>query len=74
MRLPAMSGRARGLLTVGSVACSIIGGVVIWKDSIAGEKFDKDRDKEDLITVKKVRESAKDKVYVVTGANSGKVF
>ena len=33
---------------IGGTACSIIGGVVIWKDSIAGQKVDQLKTEKEL--------------------------
>jgi len=55
----------RKLALVGGVSCTVIGGVVIWKDSIAGQKV------EQIKTEKQLIKDVKGKVFVVTGANSG---
>ena len=65
MQLPL---RARRLLLLGGSACTMIGGIVLWKDSLAGEKYvNKEEPK-----VEKRTKSQEDKVFIVTGANTGK--
>ena len=56
--------KVNSLALFGSGMCTIIGGIVIWKDGIGGEKADHVQDADaDL----------KDKVYIVTGANTGTI-
>ena len=52
---------------LGSGICTVIGGVVIWKDAIGGDKA------VEHITEKKKHEvkDLQDKVFIVTGANTG---
>jgi len=57
--------RMKTLALLGGTACSVMGAVVIWKDSIAGKKVDH------LKTEKQLVKDVQGKVYVVTGANSG---
>jgi len=59
-------------MAVGGVVCSVVGGVVILKDSVGGGQYDKEAKQDDTPAGKKsYKETCKDKVYVVTGANSG---
>ena len=39
----------RSLALLGGATCSIIGGVVIWKDTIAGKKVDQIKTEKELI-------------------------
>jgi len=61
MKLP----KPESMLLLGGAACTIAGGVVIWKDTIAGQKVDK------IKTEKQLKAEVDSKVFVVTGANSG---
>ena len=72
MRFPSIPLKARNAMAAGGVVCSVIGGVVILKDSVGGGQYDKDAKQDDTSAgKKKYKETCKDKVYVVTGANSG---
>merc|ERR1712066_597339 len=72
MRFPSIPGKAQAIIATAGVTCSVIGGVVLWKDIVGGGQFDKEAKQDDTIAGKKrYRETCKDKVYIVTGANSG---
>ena len=72
MRFPSIPGKAQAAMAVGGVVCSVIGGVVLLKDSVGGVQYDKEARQDDSKAGKwAYKESCKDKVYVVTGANSG---
>ena len=127
MRFPSIPGKAQAVIATAGVTCSVIGGVVLWKDIVGGGQFDKEakqggcselprdsrkwretsrhflaeikieikpplqnvqyacsemfywnhstslnKNQDDTIAGKKrYRETCKDKVYIVTGANSG---
>ena len=59
--------RAKNVLALGGVVCSVVGGVVLWKDSLAGNTYaNKDNKSKKL-----VKKSYEDRVFIVTGANSG---
>ncbi len=61
--------RARNLMFASGIVCSVVGGVVLWKEFIAGEVYQKaDVEKKD----KKSAGSLVGKFFVVTGANSGR--
>ena len=51
---------------IGSGLCTLVGGVVIWKDRVRGDKLSSVVD--DSVSEKDLQ----DKVYIVTGANTGK--
>ncbi len=51
--------RMRKLALVGGVSCTVIGGVVIWKDSIAGQKV------EQIKTEKQLIKDVKEKHFMV---------
>jgi len=57
--------RLKKLALLGGAACTAIGGVVLWKDTIAGKKVDT------LKSEKEMEKEVAGKVFVVTGANSG---
>ena len=75
MRFPSIPVKAQIAAAAGGIVCSVIGGVVILKDSVGGGsqyQYDKEARQDDTSAGKtKYRETCKDKVYVVTGANSG---
>lgn len=72
MRFPSIPFKAQAAMAVGGVVCSVVGGVVILKDSVGGGQYDKEAKQDDTPAGKKsYKETCKDKVYVVTGANSG---
>ena len=43
-----VTSRMKKFALIGGTACSIIGGVVIWKDSIAGQKVDQLKTEKEL--------------------------
>lgn len=57
--------RLKTLALLGGSACTAVGGVVLWKDAIAGKKVDT------LKSDKEMEKEVAGKVFVVTGANSG---
>ena len=57
--------RARKLALLGGVGCSLLGGVVLWKESISGSKLEYTK------SSKEIQENIEKKVFIVTGANSG---
>ena len=63
--LEQLSGRARRLILLGSATGLAVGGVTLWKETIAGGKLDHKR------TAKEIRAAVEGKVFIVTGANSG---
>ena len=65
MQLPR---RARSLLLLGGSACTMIGGVVLWKDALAGDKY---VNKDESSKEKKTK-SQEGRVFIVTGANTGR--
>lgn len=65
IQLPA---RAKRLLVAAGAACSIIGGTVLIKDAVGGDKYEKIGEEE---AKKKLVDSIKNKVFIVTGANTG---
>jgi hypothetical protein len=58
MQLPQ---RLRGFLLAGGTVCSVVGLTVVWKDWVGGDTYKP-----------KVEADIKDKVVLVTGANTGK--
>merc|ERR1719264_1677062 len=68
MRFPSIPFKAQAAMAVGGVVCSVVGGVVILKDSVGGGQYDKEAKQDDTPAGKKsYKETCKDKVYVVTG-------
>jgi len=57
--------RLKNLALLGGAACTMLGGVVLWKDTVAGKKV------ESVKTEKQLQEEVEGKVFVVTGSNSG---
>jgi len=57
--------RAKKLALLGGAACSMLGGLVLWKETIGGNKL------EFVKSDKEIKEEVENKVFVVTGANSG---
>ena len=57
--------RARKVALLGGVGCTVLGGLVLWKETISGRKL------ESIKTSKEIQENIEKKVFVVTGANSG---
>jgi len=45
--------------------CTMFGGVVLWKETLAGKKYEHVREEKDI------KAAAQGKVFVITGANSG---
>ena len=57
--------RARKLALLGGVGCTVLGGVVLWKETVSGRKL------ETIKSPKEIQENIEKKVFIVTGANSG---
>ena len=57
--------RARKVALLGGVGCTVLGGLVLWKETISGRKL------ESIKTSQEIQENIEKKVFVVTGANSG---
>jgi len=57
--------RAKKLALLGGAACTMFGGLVLWKEAIGGQKL------EFVKSSKEIKEDIENKVFVVTGANSG---
>jgi len=57
--------RARKIAMLGGAGCTLIGGIVLWKESISGQKLEYEK------TNKEIQTKIENKVFVVTGANSG---
>ena len=57
--------RAKKLALVGGEGCTLIGGLVLWKETISGRKL------EHVKSSKEIETNIENKVFVVTGANSG---
>jgi len=57
--------RARKLALLGGAACTMFGGLVLWKETIGGQKL------EFVKSTKEIKEEIENKVFIVTGANSG---
>jgi len=57
--------RAKKLALLGGAACSMLGGLVLWKEAIGGKKL------EFVKSEKEIKEEVENKVFIVTGANSG---
>jgi len=57
--------RARALALVGGGLCTMIGGVVLWKDTVAGRKYEYVKSEEEI------SQAVEGKTFVITGANSG---
>ena len=57
--------RAKKIAFLGGAACTMFGGLVLWKESISGQKL------EYVKTSKEIKENIENKVFIVTGANSG---
>jgi hypothetical protein len=68
---PSLPRRAQILIATGGVACSVVGGVVLWKDRIAGKKFEENNEGDQIPKEQDRKKEYKDKVFIVTGANSG---
>ena len=45
--------------------CTMFEGVVLWKETLAGKKYEHVREEKDI------KAAAQGKVFVITGANSG---
>lgn len=50
---------------LGGAACTMFGGLVLWKEKIGGQKLDF------VKTPKEIKDEIENKVFIVTGANSG---
>ena len=50
---------------VGGGLCTMIGGVVLWKDTVAGRKYEYVKSEEEI------SQAVEGKTFVITGANSG---
>ena len=57
--------RAKRLALLGGAACTMFGGLVLWKEKIGGQKLDF------VKTPKEIKDEIENKVFIVTGANSG---
>jgi len=57
--------RAKKLALMGGAACTMFGGLVLWKETIGGQKL------EFVKTSKEIKDDIENKVFIVTGANSG---
>ena len=57
--------RVRKIALLGGAACTMFGGLVLWKEAIGGQKL------EFVKTKKEIKEEIENKVFIVTGANSG---
>ena len=57
--------RARKIALLGGAGCTLIGGLVLWKEAISGQKLEYGK------TNKEIQTNIENKVFVVTGANSG---
>lgn len=57
--------RAKRLALLGGAACTMFGGLVLWKETIGGKKL------EFVKTPKEIKDEIENKVFIVTGANSG---
>jgi len=57
--------RAKTLALVGGAVCTMFGGVVLWKEALAGKKYEHIKEEKDI------KAAVDGKVFVITGANSG---
>jgi len=57
--------RVRKIALLGGAACTMFGGLVLWKEAIGGQKLEFVKSK------KEIKEEIENKVFIVTGANSG---
>ena len=64
-----MSMHKEGLLVGGGAFAVLYGGIVLWKDKLVGERYDVKK----ALAPEDPAEANRQKVYVITGANSGMV-
>ena len=57
--------RAKKIALLGGVSCTIYGGLVLWKDKISGRTLETEK------STKEIQQNIENKVFIVTGANSG---
>ena len=57
--------RAKKLALLGGVSCTLFGGLVLWKETISGQKLEYQNNSQAIL------KNIEKKVFIVTGANSG---
>jgi len=60
-----LTSRAKKFVMIGGVSCSVLGGLVLWKDAIAGHRLENQK------SSKEIQQKIEKKIFIVTGANSG---